>query len=115
MSKIYCWVEPAPNWGPTDLYVKAIAEDGDVLAGHLSSSISFAKLDIQHATKLKKYEEKYPNGYDLEWVDDIKMHEGIQKAFILNRHSWFKKLLSEGTPKEEALNTVWGWKHNAST
>lgn len=110
MSKIYCWVEPADGWGPNDVLVQAIAEDGEVLAGHLSSNIGFAKLDIQHASKVEKYKAKYHGGYDLEWIDDVSNHKGIQRAFILNRHAWFKKLISKGVPREEALDTVWGWK-----
>jgi len=110
MKKIYCYAEPADGWGPDDLMVRAIAEDGTVLAGHLSSNMSFAKLDIQHASKQEKYKIHYPEGYELEWVDDIETHEGIQRAFRFNRHTWFKKLLSEGVTREEALDTVWGWK-----
>lgn len=110
MKIIYCWTEPAPDWGPTDVYVRAIAEDGVVLAGHLSSNICFAKLDIQHKTKLEKYATHYPDGYKLEFVEDIDNHEGLQRAFRLNRHTWFKKLLSEGVAREEALETIWGWK-----
>ena len=110
MKIIYCWTEPAPDWGPTDVYARAIAEDGVVLAGHLSSNICFAKLDIQHKTKLEKYATHYPDGYKLEFVEDIDNHEGLQRAFRLNRHTWFKKLLSEGVTREEALETVWGWK-----
>lgn len=110
VSKIYCWTEPAVDWGPTDVYVRAIAEDGYVLAGHLSSNVNFAKLDIQHETKLEKYDHHYPDGYELEWVDDVDGHGEILRAFVLNRHLWFAKLLREGKSRDEAYKIVWGWK-----
>jgi len=110
MSKIYCWVESIPGWGPTDVFVRAIAEDGEVIAGRLSSSVEWAKIDIKHESKLKKYEEKYPEGYTLEWVDDVEGHVGIEKAFVRNRHMWFKGLIEEGKTREEAYEIVWGWK-----
>lgn len=110
MSTIYCWVESAPGWGPMDVHVQAIAEDGEVLAGHLSSSVEWAKIDIKHESKLKKYEEKYPGGYTLEWVDDVEGHVGIKKAFMRNRHRWFNSLLNKRKTRDEAYEIVWGWK-----
>ncbi len=110
MVNIFCWVEPAVGWRPGDVLVQAIDEDGEVLAGHLSSSVEWAKIDIRHVSKLKKYEEKYPGGYTLEWVDDVEGHEGIEKAFVRNRHRWFNNLLNEGKTRDEAYEIVWGWK-----
>lgn len=65
----------------------AMAEDGHVLAEHLSSSVDFAKHDLgltsdwQH----EHYKKHAPDGYDLEWVDDRKTHPGWLAAFALNK------------------------------
>jgi hypothetical protein len=110
MVTIFCWAEPAVGWRPSDVLVQAIDEDGEVLAGHLSSSVEWAKRDIEHPTKLEVYAKKHPSGYVLEWVDDIDRHEGIQKAFVRNRHTWFRQLIEKGVSREEAYQEVWGWK-----
>lgn len=114
-NKIYWWVEPAVGWGPMDVHVQAIAEDGEVLAGHLSSNERWAETDIQGESKLKKYAEKYPEGYVLERVVDYKHHEGLNKAFVRNRHTWFKGLIEAGKTREEAYEIVWGWKDAGSS
>ena len=115
VNEIYCWVEPAPGWKPCDVLVRAIAEDGEVLASHLSSSEEWAKIDIRHHTKLEKYTKKYPEGYTLEWVDNYPHHEGLNKAFVRNRHTWFKGLIEAGKTREEAYEIVWGWKDAGSS
>jgi hypothetical protein len=33
----------------------------------------------------KAYEARYPQGYQLEWVDDPQTHAGVQAAFKLNQ------------------------------
>lgn len=107
MKKIFCYIVPV-NVGHGYVAVEAIGEDGVVLAGHISSSVEWAKIEIEYPTKLRRYEEHFPEGYELEWVDDPENHSGVKKAFALNRHEWFKFLIDEGKSREEALDTVWG-------
>ena len=66
----------------------AMAEDGEVVANHVSSSIDWAKHDLgffnsdwQHQHYLKHC----PEGYELVWVDDVATHEGWQAALVKNR------------------------------
>jgi hypothetical protein len=65
----------------------ALAEDGHVLAEHLSSSVGFAKHDMGLTSDWKhdRYREHAPDGYELEWVDDRKTHAGWQAALALNK------------------------------
>jgi hypothetical protein len=72
--KIYVFV--ANRWGD-DYSMIAVAEDGDEVAGHVSSSPDFGKWDMGLGTSTRKhdqYKAKYPDGYELEWVEDWKTH-----------------------------------------
>lgn len=65
------------------LNVKALAEDGEVLAGHVSSTVEFAKHDIGVTSdwKHEHYQLHYPRGYEVEWVDNWETHPGFQAAY----------------------------------
>jgi len=65
----------------------ALAEDGTGVCGHFSSSIDFAKHDLGLTSNWKHehYIKHYPEGYELEWVDDPDNHEGWKKAMELNK------------------------------
>jgi len=67
----------------------SLAEDGTGIAGHLSSSIDFAKHDMGLTSDWKHelYDAHYPDGYELEWIDmeNLDSHEGWQKALELNK------------------------------
>lgn len=83
--KIYCYI--GGEWEKTgDLYVCSLGNDGQGLAGHMSSSIDWAKHDIGLTSDWKHdiYKMKYPDGYELEWIDDTKNHKEFQKALELN-------------------------------
>jgi hypothetical protein len=82
MGNIYCFINNSDvDWH----HVLAITEDGHTLAGHQSTTIGWAKHDIginsdwQH----DKYEEYYPNGYNLIWLDDPLSDETFLKALAL--------------------------------
>jgi hypothetical protein len=66
-----------------------MAEDGTGLTSHLSSNDSFSKHDMGITSDWKHdiYKEKYPSGYELEWIDEDKLdsHEGWLKASELNK------------------------------
>ncbi len=86
MIKIFCFI----NGGCLGfLDVVALAEDGTCLAGHLSSSIGFAKHDIGITSKWKHeiYEKHYPNGYELVWIDDARNSEEITNAVKLHNEN----------------------------
>lgn len=70
----------------------ALAEDGHVLNCHLSSSARFSKGDMglyddDWSGKRNNYAAHYPDGYELEWIDEDKLesHEGFQVAFAKNK------------------------------
>ena len=83
-----------------DVTALAVAEDGDEIAFHISSSVGFAKYDMglnEHPTggrdgqslyrspKHKYYAQKYPEGYELVWVDDWKTHPSLSEQARRNR------------------------------
>lgn len=72
--KIFAFVNGRASFG--DYLPSALAEDGTPLAGHCSSSIGWAKHDIGIGSDWKhdKYRAHYPDGYELEWVDDVDGH-----------------------------------------
>lgn len=83
--KIYCFVNGGA--GTDWQHVMAIAEDGHCLAQHVSSHEAWAKHDIGLTSEWKhdEYGEHYPDGYELEWVDNPRTHEGLEAAYRLNQ------------------------------
>jgi hypothetical protein len=85
LPKIFCFIQAVNQFG---YIVMAIAEDGEVLAEHCSSSEGYAKHDIGVNSNWKhdEYKKKYPHGYELEWLntDQLGTHAGFQKAVELN-------------------------------
>lgn len=83
--KIYCFVNSGK--GTDWQMVMAMSEDGDCLAEHCSSSYAWARHDIGFESDWKHdiYKTKYPEGYELEWVDDPKSHPGLMTAYALNQ------------------------------
>jgi len=67
----------------------ALAEDGTCLTSHYSSNESFSKHDIGLTSNWKHeiYEEHYPDGFELEWIEESKYseHTGFLKAFENNK------------------------------
>lgn len=86
------WIpgQPVHDWNR----MYAMSEDGEVLAGHLSSSPGFGVQDMGLLPGVSEwkhdlYEAKYPNGYDLVYMPDVKTPEGehaekLLLAFKLN-------------------------------
>lgn len=86
LPKIYTFInsdDPQEGWMP----VVAVSEDGEVLASHVSTNLQWALWDIGMTSghKHRAYEARYPEGYQLEWVDDPQAHAGVQAAFKLNQ------------------------------
>lgn len=84
------------NGGSENFYeAMAIAQDGTCLGSHLCSSEGFMYGDLGILAGHRKdrhegsYQKHYPLGYKMDFVsyETIDSHEGIQKAFSLNRET----------------------------
>lgn len=86
MKKIFVFVESThPLFGVNSV---AICEDGNVLAGHISSNVSWAKHDmgvVGSEWKHEHYKAHCPDGFSLEWVDDPDSHAGVAEAGKKNK------------------------------
>ena len=67
---VRCFLVPGDAWAP-DVVVVALAEDGTVLASHVSSNESWARHDIGLTSEWKRdiYSATFPDGYTLTWLD----------------------------------------------
>ncbi len=85
MNKIY--VFKANRFGPTDISCLAVADDGDELANHVSSNESFARFDMGVTSKNKHeiYKKKFPEGFEVIWVDDWKSHPFLSEQAKKNQ------------------------------
>lgn len=81
ITKIYCFID---GGGPFGLCVQsAFEKDGKLygLCGHISSDETWAKHDIGLTSDWKHdtYKKEFPEGYELEWVNDIRAHPVLGK------------------------------------
>jgi hypothetical protein len=74
-----------PSGFGRDVFVYALAEDGEGLGNHMSSHDSWGKLDIGFAgdtrpDRHKTYQAHYPDGYKMEWttIDDDRLKTAIK-------------------------------------
>lgn len=70
------------------MHAVAVADDGHCLAWHICSSESFMPFDlgIVGERKHENYNRHFGEGnWKLEWIADVPSHEGLQKAFKLNK------------------------------
>lgn len=73
-----------------DCIVEAIAEDGVHMTSHLSSSVDWAKFDMGCGESKRKhdiYREHFPDGFEVEWVDDPHNHAGFKAAWEPNQNA----------------------------
>lgn len=66
----------------------AMAEDGTCLAGHICSIHGWAWHDMgidRDGWKRDLYATHYPNGFDVEWVDNPRDHAGLMAAYAKNQ------------------------------
>ena len=80
MTKVLCFI--SGGFGTTDVVVLAVSDDdGSLVAQHVSSSAEWAKSDIGITSTRKHdlYAERFPNGYELEWVDDWTTHSRLKE------------------------------------
>lgn len=94
MTKPKIYIFPAHANPRGDCAFIAVAEDGDEVAGHVSSSEEFGKFDMgitahpeqgPATRKHVEYRKKYPNGYELEYVPDWKAHPFLSKQAEQNK------------------------------
>lgn len=71
----------------TDVIGTALAEDGEVLAGHVSSDVTFLHHDMGLTSDWKHtaYQAHYPDGYEVVWVGDPDTHAGFWAAYDRHR------------------------------
>jgi len=89
-----------------DVMGYSVAEDGTGIASHLSSNKEFSKHDMGLTSNQKHeyYQKAFPDGYELEWVDDVENHAGLREALRLNNELYNKALhadRSTGADKEQ--------------
>lgn len=85
--KIYLFCQPIQGWGgANDVIGRALAEDGEPLASHLSSGVGYSQHDMGLTSKWKHeiYAKKYPEGFELVWLDDPDHDEGFRRAVALH-------------------------------
>ena len=87
MAKVYVFIN---SHSMGNLEGLAIAEDGTVLAGHLSSSEAWVQHDLgvrPDGWERNEYAAHYPDGFEVEYVpeDRIDGHLGLQYAFQQHR------------------------------
>ncbi len=82
MIMIYCFLNGKWAGGP-DVRVAALSEDGRFLAHHISSSESWAKVDIgiSSTSKHDHYTKECPEGFDLVWIDDAGNDDRVLQAY----------------------------------
>lgn len=83
--KIYIF--PARPDPKGDCLYLAVAEDGATVTSHISSSEGFGKFDmgLTGTRNQDKYAEKYPDGYELEWVPDWTKHPFLSQQSEANK------------------------------
>jgi len=82
VPRVYAWVNERMQTGGVEHFVGvAVAEDGDYIAGHVSSSLEWAKHDMQHVSKRTLYAQHYPLGYELVWFDDYDEQKKSDERF----------------------------------
>lgn len=82
--KIYLYCLLSRHWSP-DVIGYALAEDGEMLASHVSSSPDWSRHDMGFISdwKHEAYFRKYPGGFDMVWLneDELDRHPGFQLAW----------------------------------
>ena len=83
--KIFCF---SNGGSPGFLSAVALADDGNVLAGHCCSHEVYMKHDLGITSDWKhdQYDKHFGAGnWELEWVGDTAGHEGFRAALALNQ------------------------------
>jgi hypothetical protein len=105
-TKIFLFCLPYNEKG--DVIGYAIAETGEGLASHLSSNIDWSKHDMGLTSNWKHdhYTERFPDGFELIWVDDPDTNSQLQAARDLNEQQYQLEQTKKNLEKEGASVTV---------
>lgn len=78
MNKIYCFINGVNSFG---FSVVSVSDTCKFMSQHMSSNETWAKHDIGITSDWKHdiYQKEFPNGYELEWVDDVVSHIELMK------------------------------------
>ena len=89
-NEIYVYI--TRKWDGGDIACQALAEDGTPLANHLSGSQYYAYHDMGFSSYRKHdiYNNHYPDGFTLVWLDDPMSHEGFKRAVKRNHEKYGK-------------------------
>lgn len=94
--KVYAFINGPDGIG--GVMVVALAEDGESLAGHASSSEGWAMRDIDSQRKHEAYAKKYPDGYDFIWL----------QGEVADDLTIIQDLVAKNKALAEAANSVQG-------
>ena len=86
-TRIYVFCNARDN-GRSDWHpIIALAEDGAVVAQHICSQHGYAQHDMGFTSEWKhaEYNAHYPDGWELEWVEDVDNHAGFAAAMERNK------------------------------
>lgn len=94
-----------------DYSMIAVAEDGEEVAWHVSSTVDYGKYDMglvgsSQGPATKKhdlYRAKYPDGYELKWVEDWKTHPVLSRIGEENRKTALGKEEPMASPNRESV------------
>lgn len=86
MSKIFVFINDINPFGIIPI---ALSEDGEVITSHVCSNENFVKHDmgLNSNWKHKVYDEYYPEGWELEYIEDIET--------ALEENNKFKKAMEK--------------------
>ncbi len=86
-SRIYIVAFTSADPKSKNLDCQAVAEDGEGLAECSATDLESAKsgIGLTSQSNHKSYSAHYPDGYELEWVNDPATHSGWQRALKRNR------------------------------
>ncbi len=89
--KIYLTCFPG-GFREGDVMGFALADNGEGLASHLSSNVSFSKHDMGLTSDWKHdhYAKCFPEGYELIWIDNPDTDERWLQALELNKTNKLK-------------------------
>ncbi len=84
MRKIFLYCIPT-EFMKNNVMGYALAEDGVMLATHISSSVDFCKRDLGHTSNNKHdlYRRHFPKGYELVWLDKPTANQEFANAYVL--------------------------------
>lgn len=68
-----------------------------VIEGHISSDLQWCKTDMFRMSKLKRYQEEFPDGYDIIEVGEYDLYAGLptEEENVAHAQEVWKKIYSD--------------------